>query len=268
MTDATETVDIYLDPATAHAQKAKRARRHNVVAVPALRLLGFMLVAVVLLVHNTLVLGGVDWRQYGIYVAATFTYALASWAALAAFYRPFARIDLAFVFLVTDIAFWAVAVYVSGGEQSWMFFIVLAHVLDQGTTTVRSVRLFAHLGVLAYVGVLAWEHFIDGSALSWGAAFAKTTILYTFGLYGSLTAIPAEGLRRRSASAIRMARASLADLAHQRQQLEEKSAQLEEAKRRAEEASQAKTEFLSRVSHEMRTPMNAILGFAQVLDTD
>jgi PAS domain S-box-containing protein len=34
---------------------------------------------------------------------------------------------------------------------------------------------------------------------------------------------------------------------------------------RAEAANQAKSEFMSRMSHEMRTPLNAVLGFAQLL---
>jgi signal transduction histidine kinase/ActR/RegA family two-component response regulator len=40
------------------------------------------------------------------------------------------------------------------------------------------------------------------------------------------------------------------------------------AREEAERANQAKTEFLSRMSHEVRTPLNSILGFAQLLVDD
>ena len=42
---------------------------------------------------------------------------------------------------------------------------------------------------------------------------------------------------------------------------------LQSAKAEAERANLAKSEFLSGMSHELRSPLNAILGFAQLLDT-
>jgi PAS domain S-box-containing protein len=41
--------------------------------------------------------------------------------------------------------------------------------------------------------------------------------------------------------------------------------QMQRDKQAAELASQAKSEFLSRMSHEMRTPLNAVIGFSQLL---
>jgi len=50
------------------------------------------------------------------------------------------------------------------------------------------------------------------------------------------------------------------------QVLQEKNLELESARSVAEKANRAKSEFLSSMSHELRSPLNAILGFAQLLD--
>lgn len=41
---------------------------------------------------------------------------------------------------------------------------------------------------------------------------------------------------------------------------------IEQAAKRAEEASEAKTRFLFNMSHDIRTPMNAIIGFSDLLE--
>jgi signal transduction histidine kinase/ActR/RegA family two-component response regulator len=52
------------------------------------------------------------------------------------------------------------------------------------------------------------------------------------------------------------------------QVLQEKNVELENAKSVAEKANRAKSDFLSGMSHELRSPLNAILGFAQLMESD
>jgi PAS domain S-box-containing protein len=51
------------------------------------------------------------------------------------------------------------------------------------------------------------------------------------------------------------------------QVLQEKNVELESARSVAEKANLTKSEFLSSMSHELRSPLNAILGFAQLLES-
>jgi signal transduction histidine kinase/AmiR/NasT family two-component response regulator len=51
------------------------------------------------------------------------------------------------------------------------------------------------------------------------------------------------------------------------QALRDKNAELEAARAGADKANLAKSEFLSGMSHELRSPLNAILGFAQLMES-
>lgn len=57
-------------------------------------------------------------------------------------------------------------------------------------------------------------------------------------------------------------------LQHDATERELAAASLQRAKEDAERANHAKSDFLSRMSHELRTPLHAILGFAQLLESD
>jgi PAS domain S-box-containing protein len=52
------------------------------------------------------------------------------------------------------------------------------------------------------------------------------------------------------------------------QTLQENNVELERARTAAEKANLAKSDFLSSMSHELRSPLNAILGFAQLINSD
>ena len=52
------------------------------------------------------------------------------------------------------------------------------------------------------------------------------------------------------------------------QALQEQNVELERARAAAEKANLAKSDFLSSMSHELRSPLNAILGFAQLINSD
>lgn len=66
----------------------------------------------------------------------------------------------------------------------------------------------------------------------------------------------------------RLVRERTAELSNTLQSLKETQQELRQAKERAEQASQAKSDFLSSMSHELRSPLNAILGGTEILQSE
>ncbi|MFH1842488.1 MAG: histidine kinase dimerization/phospho-acceptor domain-containing protein, partial [bacterium] len=54
-------------------------------------------------------------------------------------------------------------------------------------------------------------------------------------------------------------------IAELERQLTERTRERDEARLQVQEATRLKTEFLARMSHDLRTPMNAIIGYARIL---
>jgi len=237
--------------------KEERARQLNAVQIPILRVIGSAFISAGVFLNNRYVLdlsSLVPWVTITIILAA---YCAASWVILATWYGN-VRLNLALAFLVVDVPIWTLALYFSGAEQSWMFFILFMRVADQTQSSFARCFAFTALGTLSYAAMIGWVVLVDHRALLTSAATIKLVFIFFGGVYISLTARASEKRRGNLANAVRMARELV-------RQLELQSAQLREARGRAEEASAAKSEFLANMSHEMRTPLHGILGMLQLL---
>ncbi len=73
--------------------------------------------------------------------------------------------------------------------------------------------------------------------------------------------------RDRKLQGVFAAARDVTELKRFEQTLQQKNVELQSTKSAAEKANLAKSDFLSSMSHELRSPLNAILGFAQLMET-
>ncbi|MEM8612317.1 MAG: CHASE2 domain-containing protein [Cyanobacteria bacterium P01_H01_bin.105] len=117
----------------------------------------------------------------------------------------------------------------------------------------HSKRRLTRLAVLVISVVLAGGFLSVGSYLAFVGSWWIPVVPPFLALIGSASAIAGYEILKLQQYRIELAQQNL---------------KLEKDKIRAEAASQAKSQFLAKMSHEFRTPLNAILGFTQLMGQD
>jgi len=209
-------------------------------------------------VHNWLVFDTLEWRDAARHSAVLLGYACVAWVVLRSYWDRVRAVNLGDVFFALDLVPMAYVVYVTGADQSLMWFVFAARAADQMAISFRHALVFSHLATASYAGLILWVSFGEGRDVHWAVEVAKILFLYILCLYMTLSARAVADRRRTFDEARRMAEQAVRDADDRRRDLEHAMTRLEAANR-------TKTEFMATVSYEIRTPLNSVIGNADLL---
>jgi PAS domain S-box-containing protein len=206
--------EIFLDPEAARRDTTRRHQRLNLVAYPLARLVGNALLLGCVALHNVFVLHDFDGAAFTRLAVGLLAYSLASWGALALWWAPLwerpGRRDLGVAFMALDVVAWTFVIYYSGGERSWLFFLMVMRAADQRLGGTRRVLLFGLWSAVCYAALLAWLAAVEGRPLSAPAELTKLVLIVAANLYLVMPARTADHVQRTMVTAIRTARQLLA----------------------------------------------------------
>src|SRR5438132_778122 len=135
--------DVALDPIEIESRRRERTWRLAAIELPLVRLGGSILLSVALYINNRFLVPGATMYGWLLASAVIAIYAAVSWTALVFFLRRYPPRDLTLPTLAGDLVVWTFAIYQSGAEASWLFFVPLLRVADQTQTTFRRALAFA-----------------------------------------------------------------------------------------------------------------------------
>jgi signal transduction histidine kinase/ActR/RegA family two-component response regulator len=252
-----------LDEVALERRRLESARRLHTQQIPALRLLGFVILSSIVAIQSTL--AGPPLPLVPL-IAMNLAYAVVAWFVLSVGYGRVGEVNLPLLLFHTDVLVWLVLLHWLEPRNTFFAYLLLVRVVDQVGFGFRRALYFAHAVPLAYLVYALAEQAGEGNGASdLGGRVAIAVVLYLLGLYLSATGLVIERLRGRTRQAVRAARSLVDGLNRQAHDLQKQAVELEAARRDAEAANHAKSQFLAVTSHEFRTPMNGILGAAELL---
>ncbi|MGO9022335.1 MAG: PAS domain S-box protein [Syntrophobacteraceae bacterium] len=198
---------IFLDPDEARREQQKKSYRHHVYEIPTLRAFGLSLITLYVLLHNLYVIPTPSaWTDFWHFLVVCALYSGVSWLILLACYGKVTKVNLGSFFLLGDIIVFLLAIYYSGGEKSWLFFLLMVRTADQTRTTWRKTLLFANVSAGGYVLLLVYLGYFEHRALSLPAELTIICFIYASNVYLSFVAKTSEYLRHRMTEAIHVSR--------------------------------------------------------------
>ncbi|HEX9793803.1 MAG TPA: response regulator [Planctomycetota bacterium] len=235
-------------------------------------MVGLVFLAVLVALHQKHMEGRADWSVLTTLFGAYAAYAAISWGVLRLGWSPGRRFDLGLVFLTLDIPVWLSAIYFTGAEHSWLFFLLMLRVADQSNTSFRRLVAFNFVSVAGYAAMLFIAQRVDGHRIDWAPEGVKMLCVFSANHYLALAARARLRMKRRHEGTQRQAERLAGRLREGRDKLERIRSEAEVARieqERAEASNRIKSAFLANMSHEVRTPLNGILGMTELaLETE
>ena len=194
-------------------------------------------------------------KEWGVLVINTLAYGVAFFIVKNKVSANFKALAIIGVFYILGIAIILLLGF-KGAGVLWLFIapVLAAIFFEKQGVIVSTVLNIVIFGVLAIPIIYGKGHFLEiSSGIS--SYFAVVANFMVPSLFISLTlSVMVESIRKSLEKEISMT-----------DELKEKQETLEKEKQKAEDASRLKSAFLSNMSHEVRTPMNAIVGFSTLL---